>query len=85
MAEQDDLPPGPCLEGITLVRTATCVEGVWQLGWTDSGALQTTGIPLRAVKPCGCNGTTYYDTLAHAIKHGWKVEDVLKLAESMKK
>lgn len=85
MAEQDDLPPGPCNDGVTLVRAARCVEGVWQLGWIDSGALQSNTIPLRAAAPCGCSGTNYYDTLSHATKHGWKVEDVLKLAETLKK
>jgi hypothetical protein len=72
MAEQDDLPSGPCNTGVTLVRVARCVEGVWQLGWANPEELASaTAVALNPI-------------LAAVEKKGWKPADVIELAKVLK-
>lgn len=69
MAEQDDLPPGPCDEDVTMFRVARCVEGVWQLGWATASELAAaTAAAQQAI-------------LAVIEKKGWKPSEVIELAK----
>lgn len=71
MAEQDDLPSGPCNTGVTLVRVARCVEGVWQLGWANPEELASaTAVALSPI-------------LA-AVEKGWPPAKVVELAQVLK-
>lgn len=71
MADAQELPPGPCNTGDTLVRVARCVEGVWQLGWVSATEFETLAVAAE-------------NPILAAINKGWKPSEVIKLAETLK-
>lgn len=62
-------PPGPCVDGATILLGKRCVEGVWgELGWILTTELEGQRLTM----------------VADAMKQGWKPAEVLKLSEALK-
>lgn len=89
-----NLPPLPngCAAGAEYDLVGMCDGETTTpiLTWVirDTGSMARPKPPGGAVPakpPCGgAGGTNKYDAIAHAMKQGWKVEEVFKLIEALK-